>query len=99
MAVSQKNVATRKNSLASTFTSCPRPVRCVTGGAIALQGVGRDRVRRHARSAQRLGLPEGVGRSDLLQRGEVLLESVLGDDPHLEVHLRVVCAAELGAAA
>src|SRR5215470_8187734 len=67
-------------------------------GPVGVEGVGGHRAVRLVDCLQRLALPVRIGAPELVQRGEVGLVLLPADRPHLEVHLRMVGAAQLGAA-
>src|SRR3954447_14126804 len=101
MAATKQNTVIKLKIAASTFTVAPPGAAWVgsvlrRGGLLAAQGqgLGGGGLAGLADALQRL-----VRRQARLPSGDVGVEVAGGHRPHLEVHVRVVRAAQLGAAA
>src|SRR6476646_8065526 len=103
MAASQRNSATPMNSLASVFMSASSLLLAPDRGralrAARVERRGRHGVRDQSRGLERFGLPVRILGPEFLQGGQVCLEPRLLHDTDLEVHLRVIGAAQLRAPA
>src|SRR6187551_502165 len=101
-ATTNRKTAIPPNILASNFMATSASglaLRGLSRGAVGVERIGGDRLRRLPDRGQRLGLPVGIGTAQPGQRIQVGAIVLWADRADLEVHHRVVRPTQLGATA